>query len=113
MTPEGPREWDQPEGWEPGTSPGGIPKKDDRRYGARSTYRDIPERNFLADVRLASGLTTQQVADELGITTAAVSQMMAPGNDARMSTIRKFISACDGQAYIVVELPLERMKIII
>lgn len=103
-----------PEGWEPPAPPGSIPRQEDKRYGSRATYRgDVTDRNFLADVRLASGRTTQQIADELGVTTSAVSLYMRPGNDLRMSTIRKFIEACEGEAHIIIELPTERMKIIL
>jgi len=59
----------------------------------------------LAEIRRLTGTTQKAMAKALGITQPTVSGMEKPGQDLRLSSLKKYVQATGGTLRIDVELP--------
>lgn len=80
-----------------------------RRRIARRVREDLTEM-LLAEIRKGAGLSQKQVAEELGISQASLSQMEKQ-EDMQISTLRRIVEALGGELEIVAKLPTGRIAV--
>ncbi len=80
-------------------------RSDPARAGRVEDYkRNIENALALADMRRSRGMTQKQLAEAMQVTQANVSRI-EHGQDAQLSTIRKYVNALGGQLEIRAVFP--------
>ncbi len=75
-----------------------------RRWAAEIVWPGLPGQGWLAEVRVASGLSSRDVASRLGVTQSAVAQAEASerAGKIRLDVLRRYAAAIDADVHYVV-----------
>ena len=80
-----------------------------RRRVEKGVREDLAEM-LLAEIRTMAGLSQQQLAKEIGISQATLSQMERQ-SDMQITTLQRIVEALGGELEIVAKLPHRRIVV--